>query len=391
METYSTYSEDSLRDELEESLLLQGYTLKDNTFFLSELDRDSKRNAHKLARMDRLAAHINILKKNFSKIEKLTPQLEDIDVSKISPKLIELKGTGNSLSNLFLWWNLVWWSLPYEKAYGRQIRYLVWDDYHNAPIGLIGLQSPILKWKPRDSYLNLESENLDYWVNQSLNAQRLGALPPYNKLLGGKLVASLIVSNELRELFYKKYANRETELLKRKIPSNLLFVTTTGAFGKSSIYNRLKNDEKRLICKKIGDTQGSGTFHIPHSIYEGLIGYLKEKELYTGRYFGSGPSKRIKNIDVALKALGYKKGVDHGIKRSIYLFEMVSNILGVIHQGEEPNWITQEVEQISNHWKSRWALKRVRNAPAEKLIWNKDAYFSEVYCEIEQAEKLLKI
>ena len=290
METYSTYSEDSLRDELEESLLLQGYTLKDNTFFLSELDRDSKRNAHKLARMDRLAAHINILKKNFSKIEKLTPQLEDIDVSKISPKLIELKGTGNSLSNLFLWWNLVWWSLPYEKAYGRQIRYLVWDDYHNAPIGLIGLQSPILKWKPRDSYLNLESENLDYWVNQSLNAQRLGALPPYNKLLGGKLVASLIVSNELRELFYKKYANRETELLKRKIPSNLLFVTTTGAFGKSSIYNRLKNDEKRLICKKIGDTQGSGTFHIPHSIYEGLIGYLKEKELYTGRYFGSGQS-----------------------------------------------------------------------------------------------------
>jgi hypothetical protein len=36
---------------------------------------------------------------------------------------------------LFLFWNLIWWSIPYERVYGRQSRFLVWDKTHDAPSG----------------------------------------------------------------------------------------------------------------------------------------------------------------------------------------------------------------------------------------------------------------
>lgn len=38
-----------------------------------------------------------------------------------------------------------------------------------------------------------------------MNAQRVGALPPYNELIGGKIVALAMTSNEIREKYKQKY------------------------------------------------------------------------------------------------------------------------------------------------------------------------------------------
>lgn len=81
----------------------------------------------------------------------------------------------------------MWWSIPYQHPYGRQMRFLVWDTYHDLPFGLINLQSPILKMSVRDKSLGIPDKEVDLWVNKSMNAQRVGALPPYNELIGGKL------------------------------------------------------------------------------------------------------------------------------------------------------------------------------------------------------------
>ena len=66
------------------------------------------------------------------------------------------------------------------------MRFLLWVKTHNALFGLIGLQSPVLKMSIRDNYLQIPNETLDLWVNKSMQAQRLGAIPPYNQLLGGR-------------------------------------------------------------------------------------------------------------------------------------------------------------------------------------------------------------
>ena len=87
----------------------------------------------------------------------------------------------------YRWWNLVWWSIPYQHSYGRQMRFIVWDTAHDIPFGLILLQSPVLKMSVRDKYLEITKEELDLWGNKSMHAQRVEALPPYyNEILRGK-------------------------------------------------------------------------------------------------------------------------------------------------------------------------------------------------------------
>ena len=181
---------------------------------------------------------------------------------------------------LFKWWNLTWWSLPYERSYGRQLRFIVWDKYHKAVIGLIGLQSPILSWSVRDKYLGIVPVRRDYWVNQSLNAQRLGALPPYNTILGGKLVALLMCSKNITDEYHKKYAKTKTLLMNRAIPSRLLFITTTGAYGKSSIYNRLKYQDEN-VANFIGYSQGAALSTYQTSSSKKLVKFLESKNIST--------------------------------------------------------------------------------------------------------------
>ncbi len=128
----------------------------------------------------------------------------------------------------------------------------------------------------RDKYLDIPKDELDIWVNKSLNAQRVGALPPYNELLGGKMVALTLTCNEIRETYKRKYENYITVIKGRKLEPELLFITTTGAFGKSSLYNRLKyNGETVAIF--LGYTQGSGTFHIPEELCRELLEFLKSQ------------------------------------------------------------------------------------------------------------------
>ena len=380
--------EKSLRKKVKQSLCSQGYVIQNNIFSLPTISREQKREIHYPSRTEKIKNNINFIKHFSDKAETFMKNNTEIDIQKITPKLIQVSA-GTLQANLFRWWNFVWWSLPYEKAYGRQMRFLVWDDYHNAPIGLIGLQSPILSWNVRDAYLKIPSEKKDFLINQSMNAQRLGALPPYNNFLCGKLVASLMTSNFIRKAFNQKYKEYETLILKRKLPSKLLFITTTGAYGKSSVYNRLKDNEGK-ICEFIGWTHGSGSFHIPDTIYEELVLFLKRKGFTGGRSFGHGPSVKMKNISQAMRLLGFKSGSNHGIKRAVYLFRFAKNLENIIKYDKRPLWFNRNADEIIDYWKERWAIKRtLPNYPKEKLHFSKTEFISKLEKDILKCENLI--
>ena len=223
-----------------------------------------------------------------------------------------------------------------------------------------------------------------------MNAQRLGALPPYNKFLCGKLIASLVTSKTIRKAFNKKYKEYKTLLLNRNLPSNLLFVTTTGAYGKSSVYNRLK-DNKGKICEFIGFTNGSGSFHIPDTIYDELLLYLKKKGLKAERSFGHGPSVKMKNISQAMQLLGFKKGSSHGVKRAVYLFRFAKNLENVIKYNKRPVWYNRDEEDITSYWKERWAVKRIPPyCSEEKLHFSKKEFIDHLKRDIRNCKNLIK-
>lgn len=381
MSNVSVLTKASLRRKVISVLKRQGYSVHGDKFVLENNSRENRRGAHLVAKAERMSENEKFITKNIPIIERYLIDGKKINIDKIQPQIIEVK-EGTLYETIFKWWNLVWWSLPYERAYGRQMRFVIWDKYHNAPIGLIGLQSPILSWSVRDKKLGITTEKRDYWVNQSLSAQRLGALPPYNYLLGGKLVASLMTTDVVRKKFTKKYEGKRTVLKDRKLPARLLFLTTTGAYGKSSVYNKIKINNE-AVSSFIGYTQGSGSFHIPNNLFEDFVKYLEEKHYDAKRGYGTGPSTKMRLINQTMDLLGIPNGSQHGIHRAVYLFPMVKNLEGVIQKNEKPIWIQRPVKSVSDYWKEHWAKPRAKKRK-EYLDFFGKKFMTETIEELKQ-------
>ena len=288
----------------------------------------------------------------------------DIDPSKISLE-IRVVEPGTDDADLFRWWNLTWWSMPHQKAYGRQIRLLLWDRHHDAPFGIVSLQSPVLRMAARDSYLGIDRSNAELWANMSMSAQRVGALPPYNGLIGGKMASLAMTSDEVREIYRKRYRGRRTVMEKRVLEPKLLFITTTSAFGPSSTYDRLTYG-KGLAALPIGFTNGDGTFHLPDDLTRELYGAMERRGVSTKTTYGNGPSRKLKIFKQAFRHLGLGGFERHGIRRQVYLFPLATNLRNVIAKGKRQMWVHRELADIEEYWKDRWAIARSQRTSAWK-------------------------
>jgi len=371
-----------LKEKIIESLKKQGFQVNPHLRPRKD-EKDTLRKIHEQKRLEQLSFHKKFLTQNFDGIKKYSIDGKDLEPKKIELKLIEVHSDSFE-AKLFLWWNLVWWSLPYDRPIGRQMRFILWDEYHNAPFGLIGLQSPPLASSVRDNYLGLNNGNREYWINQSMYGQRIGALPPYNELLGGKMVALSLVSNEIRKAYEKKYRDRKTLLKKRKIPNRLLFITTTSAYGKSSVYERIKYKGEKVSIF-LGFTSGAGTFHLPQELYEELLLFLEREGINTKRGYGTGPSRKLKLVDLGFKKLGLKNltgsYVFHNIKRGYYLFFHVRNLHNIIQKNKRPLWYDRPFKELFAFWLERWCIPRSERKK-EWMEFDSTKFFRKVEQEI---------
>jgi len=372
-------NEKKLKEKIIQVLKEQGFKINPHVRPAGCSKRTYRRIQSK-ARLEQLSLHKRFLQRNLTKAKHYCRDGKDIDPDKISLELREVS-SGSLEEILFRWWNLIWWSIPYQRPYGRQMRFILWDTAHDMPFGLILLQSPVLKMSVRDKYLEIPKEELDLWVNRSMHAQRVGALPPYNELLGGKMVALALTSNEVREVYKRKYNSFRTIIKGRFIISDLLFITTTSAFGKSSLYNRLKYNGE-IVAESLGYTKGSGTFHIPEKLYLEMLKFLAQRGIDTSRGYGHGPSRKLKLISLAFKYLNLPNFEYHGIQREFYLFPLVKNLKEVIKRKEKPVYIDRPFNELVDYWKHRWALPRAERKPEWKDFEAKK-FFKKV-------EKILK-
>lgn len=352
-----------LQLDLQESLRKQGFVVhSDKSLDIAIKGKEDLRNIQLASKQEKLMDAKVFIKRKAELIKKYS-----IDGKNINPKKIELEIKqvhSNSIDEvIFRWWNLVWWSMPYQRPFGRQMRFIVWDKTHDAPFGLISLQSPILKQAVRDKAIGIPRDSLDYWVNRSMYAQRIGALPPYNELLGGKMTALALVSNEVKNLYKEKYLNKTTIMEKREIESDLLFITTTSAFGRSSLYNRLKYQDD-IVAEKMGYTEGYGSFQISDALYIRLLEYLDSIGENVKRGYGNGPSRKLKLIRLACRKLNLANYSFHGIKRECYLFSLVNNLKQVVGAQEQPIAKNYAFDELFNYWKTRWMENRIKTTHA---------------------------
>ncbi len=296
-----------------------------------------------------------------------------IEPAKIDPILVPV--TQRSLEGDLFRIGRGYWSMPFSKGYGRRLRFLVMDRHHEAVIGILGLQSPSADLACRDSYLGVEKGRKLAVVNNTLDAYTVGAMPAYAPLLGGKLVAGLMCSNQIRQAYWRAYGNSVTTQLKERVPQPLIAITTASAFGRSSIYNRLRFKDT-LLAEPLGYTKGYGTVHLEH-LYPVMADWLRTTGQHVSAGFGNGPKVRWQNIMRTLLGLGVpRQCLAHGIQRQVFILPLVRNLSDVCQRGATADPIDFDDEEWTQHWQERWCGPRVLRNPQWNAI-DSHALFEE--------------
>ncbi|WP_257010844.1 DUF4338 domain-containing protein [Pseudomonas lundensis] len=335
---------------------------------ISTGDKDTIRSFHLAAKDWDKSVDYFQLSRQLEKYKAYFPHGSLIDPSKVDIELLPVKE--RSLEERLFKITRGYWSMPYSKGYGRRLRFVIIDKYHKSVVGIIGLQSPSADLSCRDMYLGVAKDKKLEVINNTLDAYTIGATPVYAALLGGKLVAGLLHSEVIRKQYWALYGNKRTTQLNRRVPQPLLAITTASAFGRSSIYNRLK-DDSCLLAKPLGYTKGFGTIHL-EELYPRIVQWLKYTERHVPAGFGNGPKVRWQNIMRALVDLGISREyLSHGLKREVFIFELVRNIHSVCQDGAVPDVTSFNDVVWLNFWKNRWAIPRSERDERWKSI---DAY-----------------
>lgn len=349
-------TKEELRQQIVDELLALGFTFQaDGGVISPNGSKAAIRQLHKPAQRIGLQKSQTWIKNKLPKYQHYFAHGTEITPTDVKPSLIKVEEKWHS--DLFRLGRLLW-SLPYTSGFGRRLRYLLLDESNNKLIGIFGLQSPPIHFPARDKLFNYPKGRKTELVNQMMDIYTLGAIPPYNRLLGGKLVALAASSNEVRADYMEKYSGRKTEMEGRIIPAHLVALTTTSAFGRSSIYNRLKYNGN-LIAESLGYTKGYGNFHL-YSLYPVIKEYLETENVSIQGGYGTGPRRTWQLIRTALDKIGLPGDLlKHGVKREAFLFRLVDDLEEYL-EGEVlvPIYRDYPFDDLAKYWKDRWLIKR---------------------------------
>ena len=351
-----------------------GFTkAQDGTLVLPNDEKDTVRKLHRVQREERVKSSSTFLHSFLPDALEYFADGEEIDPSKISLSLHRVR-SGTFGSDMFRAASLTW-SVPVSNGYGRRLRYLVWDDTHDRIAGLFALGDPVFNLSVRDRHIEWTGKDRTDRLVNILDAYVLGAVPPYNFLLGGKAVACMVRSKEVYTDFRDTYGNTEGIISGKDKQARLLAVTTSSSMGRSSLYNRLKLDGHQYFSP-LGYTQGWGHFHITDELFEQLREYLRvTKHPYADQHrFGNGPNWRLRTIRAALGQLGINESVlKHGIQRQVFFCPLVENAESILLTGKGRPKLAglKKAREISDLARDRWLLPRSIRRP-EFIHWSRE-------------------
>ena len=266
-----------------------------------------------------------------------------------------------------------YWSSPYREYVGRRIKLLIRDNaLPNRPlIGIAALGSSIIHIPDRDKWIGWDKETRTKNLIYTMDAYVLGALPPYNYLLGGKLISYLIASNEVRDIYQRKYKGIITNISKRTA-NRLACIFTTSLYGKSSQYNRIKYNDN-LLYIPIGRTKGYGTLHLTEETFNAMRELLSIHNILVTNRFGDGPIWRMRVIRSAAEILGFDSDflLKHSFQREIYAVPVSHNYKKFL-KGDHSKlrYYDYPLETLVDYWKERWLSIRKTNMEVKKNVYN---------------------
>lgn len=154
-------------------------------------------------------------------------------------------------------------TFPIEHQIGRRLVYGIKETQSNLYLGFIRLASPISSIGPRNKYL--ETQLPLKRINEVIyNGQTIVPVQPFGfNYLGGKLMALMCVSNEVREHFNSTYN------------TNVLLFETTSLYGSTKSMSMYDGLEPYL--KYRGNTEAKNIIFPTNSVYYPIRELYREK------------------------------------------------------------------------------------------------------------------
>lgn len=219
-----------------------------------------------------------------------------------------------------------------------------------------------------------------------------GSIPPYNELLGGKLISILSCSPKVISDYTNRYKKQVSEIAsrmkgKRVIrDSKLVYLGTTSLYAVgSSQYNRIKvplNNDRFLEFRKMGVTEGFGTVFFSKettSLFSRLL-ELQDGGKKINHVFGEGTSPRFRMISRGLSGIGIRAEafLKHYSPRIVYSINLANNtneyLLGFdedVDYGYDlnnPVVIQQKTQELIDYWYNRWLTTRLTTVDIEQRL-----------------------
>lgn len=213
-----------------------------------------------------------------------------------------------------------------------------------------------------------------------------GAIAPYNHVLGGKLVCSLMFSPEIVRAYRKRYAGQESLIASamkgeavQRVP-NLVLLATTSLYGVgASQYNRIRipmnifggNSNEKLLYEELGLSQGFGSFHISpktSQLMDDLVARREGGGRKVNRIFGEGVNPRLRMIRQAMEILSLPSDalLTHGNQRVIYGIPLARNFREILlGLGDCPSYFLplskaqEATDALTCYWRERWLAPRL--------------------------------
>jgi hypothetical protein len=274
--------------------------------------------------------------------------------AQIDPQMIvsEIKICSTTADHDLFRYGKLFQRVPTTNRVGRQLRCLVYDvgQQPRRLMGIFELTSGPYTMGARDAHLNWSGINRkqikDCGLRRVMDLATVVAIPPYNILLGGKLIASLafsdIVANETR----------------RRYRSELLGVIATSATGlHCAILNRIGLRPGGLFTR-IGQTSGYSTLAFSPATLSAA------REFLPG--FASAPegefSKSVRPIHVlrlAMRTCSIPSGqiLQVAYPKGVYLATLEASHLEALRHGRSCSTQGLPVQSILQHWRSKYLAK----------------------------------
>lgn len=358
----SQASPDDLRSRILASLRRQGFKTNGSTLALPDrMDKDQVRTLHQEAVKHNQDRSRSGLEKHEPRLLSHLANGNEVFPEEISPRL-DLVEPRTEDERLFRYVRLHW-SIPVSAGYGRRMRFLVRDRSNGKLIGIIGLGDPVFGLRPRDEWIGWDYDARRKRLRSVMDLFVLGAVPPYNRLLCGKLVAVLATSTDVIAHFRRKYGGRTSYIRRSVFDGRLALMTTSSALGRSSVYNRLRCDGGTAY-RSVGFTRGSGDFHFCNGLYRDLRQFALVKCTATAKHdaWGNGFRNRRELVRKTLPLLGLStRLMYHGIRREVFVVPLAANSTAYL-RGEDLRlrYYNKGVGDVLAWFRDRWLLPRAK-------------------------------